>query len=235
MKLCDVYLTLLVVFTAVGATDGFSPLPTSRQSNLPVVPVVQPPPCFRLFGILDEINNGGASSSSEDDEQFDSLFNDLIFCTGDTKAVIADRLESCSDPDFLQWLEWNMEESEDDEEAQALQDLLEMIDQVATETQANNNNQQAEQERRQEEQAKKQQEMESQQASDTTDNDTGSASATSSMSAADLLKKANAIDQAVMIAEASDDEKPNDFMRDAKAERGLGGFNNKGRMRVGGG
>ena len=54
---------------------------------------------------------------------------------------------------------------------------------------------------------------------------------------ADVMKQVAAVDQAIITAsaEATEDEKPDNFMRDAKAVRGLSGFNNKGNMRVGGG
>jgi hypothetical protein len=131
-------------------------------------------------------------------------------------------LEACSDPGFLQWLKWNMEESEDDEERQALQDLLEMIDEIVTE--------EAEAEQQPVDNENQQEPLQ-----DKGEPGTPETTTITRMSASDILKKANAIDHAVMVAEASEDEQPMDFMRDAKAERGLAGFNNKGQMRVGGG
>jgi DNA-binding phage protein len=55
------------------------------------------------------------------------------------------------------------------------------------------------------------------------------------MSNAEVLKQANAIDQAAMTAVMSDDEKPSDFISDCREVVNLSrGFNSNGQMRVGG-
>jgi predicted house-cleaning noncanonical NTP pyrophosphatase (MazG superfamily) len=191
----------------------------------------------RFFGVLDDFINVSCSSSSlpptEEEEKYESLFHHLVFSTSsNTRRDVQDRLEECSDPGFLQWLEWNMEESEDDEERQALHDLLEMIDQIATDEAES-------QQQQQQLSSNSENQQESIQGKNEELGMTGTTTATATtiiMSASDILKKASAIDRAVMVAEeASEEEKPLDFIRDAKAERGLGGFNNRGQMRVGGG
>ena len=64
---------------------------------------------------------------------------------------------------------------------------------------------------------------------------TEKAAAAQQMSNVEVLKQANAIDGAVMTNALSDDEKPSDFISDCREVVNLlGGFNNQGRMRVGG-
>ena len=64
---------------------------------------------------------------------------------------------------------------------------------------------------------------------------TAPAAAAQPMSNVDVLKQANAIDGAVMTIALSDDEKPSDFISDCREVVNLlGGFNNQGRMQVGG-
>ena len=59
--------------------------------------------------------------------------------------------------------------------------------------------------------------------------------ASSTMSNADVLKQANAIDQAVVASALKDDEKPSNFISDCREVVNLSrGFNDSGQMRVGG-
>ena len=189
----------------------------------------------RLFGILDDFSPAedapetDSTDDSNNNSAFDDLLNDLVFSSGDPHTDIAERWEECSDPAFGEWLTSQKNASNDKEEREALQELLGMIQEVASmkleqaETSAAHQKQQSTSEATEQED------------SDTTSTPTNTIS-DQNLSAADLLKKANAIDHAVMTsAGAEDPDRPSDFMTDAKAERGLGGFNNSGRMRVGGG
>ena len=206
-------------------------IPTKKQKKQNFV---------RLYGILDDYDASSSSSSPDDSSQqqqetnaeYERLFDDLVFCTGDVKAVIANRLQACTEPGFRQFLQNSQDRADNPEESQALQELVDTIAVVQADVQAAtlaaeqaaNAAAQAAQERR----AQIDADAQAQQAPDVT----------SPLSAADILKKAQAIDQEIITAssaEAAETEQlPDDFMRDAKAVRGLAGFNQKGNMRVGG-
>mmetsp|Transcript_21482 Transcript_21482/g.35565 ORF Transcript_21482/g.35565 Transcript_21482/m.35565 type:complete len:243 (-) Transcript_21482:68-796(-) len=185
-----------------------------------------------LHGILDDIT---ASSLEDNDSEIDSsngnnnqayerLFEDLVFSTSDSRTVVAEQLEACTDACFVQYLETLQESSTDEEERQALRGLLDVINDVKTTSDAAAAAKLLATEEQQQEKARR---LEEQQAKLRAD-------APTRMSNADVLKKANKIDEAIVTVAASDDDLPDDFMRDAKAEVGLAGFNNKGQMRVGG-
>lgn len=175
-------------------------------------------------GILDDYNaspgasatDDGDTNNNDDDDAFEELFNNLVFSAGDPRRDIADQWEMCSDPDFLQWLTTKKESSDDEEEELALQDLLDMIEEVTITTTAAISEE--------EEQAAAEPQIKESVA-------VASASEPTKMSAADVLKRANDI----MSGSSEGEGGPSDFMTDAKAERGLGGFNTGGSMRVGGG
>lgn len=189
---------------------------------------VREPPTV-LYGFLDEVGDGQTSDGSSNDSlvptnDYEKLFEDIVFYTGDSLRLIKDRLDDFADPGFLEWLRATQAKCEDAEEFEAIKELRTTIDDaVKAKEDAETIKQMLEMKREQE--AKKRLE-EAQQVETSTDSE--------KMSAADVLKKANEIEKAVVNAEASEDGLPDDFMRDAKAVCGLAGFNNKGQMRVGG-
>ena len=127
---------------------------------------------------------------------------------------------------ILNYLTKCKDRSEDEEEREGLQELLELI----LQTETNLVKQQKEQEMAQK--AKKAAEAAAAANRNSADDDEDQQTITSN---ADVLKQANAIDQAVMTAAQSDDEKSSDFISDCREVVNLsGGFNNQGRMRVGG-
>lgn len=181
-----------------------------------------------LHGILDDISSESSSTdeaSTDNDAAYEQLFEDLVFSTRDSRVVIAEQLEACTDAGFVQYLEALEGDSTDDEERQALRDLLDAISDVKATTEA-----------AAVEAAKQAELLAKEEAQRLEDEAKAEANAPEKvrMSTAEVLKKANEIDAAMVTAEASDDELPDDFMRDAKATVGLTEFNNKGQMRVGG-
>ena len=120
-----------------------------------------------------------------------------------------------------------MDSAEDDEERQAYEDLVNVIGDVRKVRE------QLEQEKlaaaAAKEEAKRLREEEI--ANSLLEND----KAGQSMSTAEVLKAAQKIEEGVMTASKEAlEEEGSDFMTDAKATVGLAGFNNQGRMRVGG-
>jgi hypothetical protein len=240
MKLSSATFALVLVFAATERATGFSltaavskkgtqlhafgSTPTRTAFVHPHLEVSNKKKTL-LYGILDDIS--AESSSVEDDQEksdnqaYEQLFEDLVFSTRDSKTVIAEQLEACTDTGFVQYLE-NMEtESGDDDERQALRELLGAIDDVvktsAIEAAA------AALAKEEQKEAKRQKLA-----------DEANTAPKPKMTNAEVLKRANAIDEAVVSAEVSEDELPPDFIRDAKKEVGLAGFNNKGQLRVGG-
>ena len=201
--------------------------------------------CNPLCGILDEYEgelassakDGTASSSGSSSEKqvsaevpeatsvasYQRLFDALIF-GNNVKALITDKLEESTDAGFQQFLKESQANAEDPEEAQAYQDLIVLINNVQEELHTKQLVAQAALQER-----LKEIEEEAAVAAAATNRNRSTN--------ADVMKQVAAVDQAIITAsaEATEDEKPDNFMRDAKAVRGLSGFNNKGNMRVGGG
>lgn len=194
----------------------------------------------RMWGILDDMLMDDASNGSADDAAsaaslsadkgdaaYASLFEELVFSTREMRLDVEERIDACGEEGFLAWLEATKESSPDPEEQAAIDEVLQTIKETQQKVQA----------QREEEAAQEAARLEAQKAlEDATAVQAEEAYSPppATMSTAELLKRASEIDQGVMVAEASDEEKPADFMRDAKATVGLGGFNNRGQMRVGG-
>lgn len=184
-------------------------------------------PTTCLHGILDEMNNNerveGSSNDLGSDPKYEKLFEDIVFCTDDFQRSITTRLDDCANPGFLQWLEVSQTKCEDAEEFEAMKDLRMMInDAVKAKEDADTTQKLLESQKEAEKKRLEEEILEE------------SSLSGANMSAADILRKANEIDEAIVSAVASEDDQPDDFMRDAKAYCGLGGFNNRGHMRVGG-
>ena len=213
------------------ATTGLIPLQRQQQQHQLKH---QPYPSFVvLHGLLDDmmLDDDGAdddSSSSTTNAAFDDLFSALIF-SSNPKNAVESRIDECTNEEFLSFLSTSIESSSDEEEKQAYQDLLSMINDVKTELQQK-------EEQAQIQKAKLDKELQLQAKQEEEEMSKLKQEAKKNLSAADMLQRANDIDNAVMVsAKATEDEiKPNDFMRDVKLERGLSGFNNSGKMRVGG-
>ena len=219
------FLALFLVLAQDEEVLGFSftPQPPSRKS-------LPGQKCRPLYGILDDYEDELATAGDRSDDQLQNdsaaasygrLFDDLIF-GNNAKALIADKLEDCTDAGFQQFLQDSQTNAEDPEEAQAYQDLVTMIKDVKEELHAKQLAAQAALQERLKQ-------IEEEAAAAATDG--------SKTTNEDVMKQAAAVDQAIMTAsaEAAEDEQPDNFMRDAKAVRGLSGFNNQGNMRVGGG
>jgi len=207
----------------------------SKQGNCWMIGTVVYPgfvrkPTIHLHGILDEMNNnsGQVDTSSNDvasDPKYEKLFEEIVFCNDDSQRLITARLDDCADSGFLQWLEATQAKCEDAEEFQAIKDLRMTIDDIVKTKVNTDTNQQvldAENEAKRkilEEETKRHGE---------------SSFDGANMSAADVLKKASEIDEGIVNALASEEDQPDDFMRDARSYCGLGGFSDSGKMRVGG-
>jgi hypothetical protein len=209
---------------------------TTTTTTTTTTPSTVPP----LFGILDDMmseNNKDDDSdgvdfgavASEEDEAYEEFFQNLIFSAGGLRNEIANQLEACTQPEFLQYLSTTLESSDDAEERQGLQELLDMINEVQR-TIANEEGKA--QELADAKRARQEQLENTAAAAASSDND---AANNSKLSDAEVVKRANAIDQAFTQAELSDDEKPSDFISDCREVVNLSrGFNDRGKMRVGG-
>ncbi|CAJ1934564.1 unnamed protein product [Cylindrotheca closterium] len=168
-------------------------------------------------------------------QQYEDLFHSLIF-SGDTRADVARQLEQCTDSKFAEYLQTTLDQSQDEDEKEGLQELMDMIAQVVVEEKELKEQQKMEELNSKDEAAKAERQAElEKEANENKVAASISSAAQSSMSNVDVLKQANAIDEAVMTNVMSDDEKPSDFISDCREVVNLSrGFNNKGRMRVGG-
>ena len=180
----------------------------------------------KLLGILDDImeedvNDGLEQSNGESDEQVVELYHSLIFAS-DLQSEISKRLDECTDPIFLEYLNSSLDSSQDEEEKQGLTELLDHIVKVEKAKKAADDQEKAVIAAK----AKEDIEEESEGAEAT-------AKSATPLSNADVLRKANEIDAAIAL---SDDEKPSDFISDCREVVNLSrGFNDSGQMRVGGG
>mmetsp|Transcript_24061 Transcript_24061/g.58904 ORF Transcript_24061/g.58904 Transcript_24061/m.58904 type:complete len:227 (-) Transcript_24061:194-874(-) len=190
-----------------------------------------------LAGLLDDYLSEGdeataddsAATVSEESLQYEALFHSLIF-SGDTRTDVAMQLEKCTDSKFTEYLQTTLNQSQDEEEKQGLQELMDLIAQVVEETKLKEQQEMEELNSKEAAKAQRQEKLEKEAKEKAT-----AAAEALSMSTADVLKQANAIDEAVMTNVISDDEKPSDFISDCREVVNLsGGFNNQGQMRVGG-
>lgn len=226
------FLALVIQEEGVNGFTIKSLAPPSRRKNSIIAGQKYRP----LHGILDDYEDELATTAADDDDRGDNdddnhqqeaaasygrLLDDLIFGTN-APVLIADKLEECTEAGFQQFLQDSQTNAEDPEEAQAYQDLAIMIQDVGEDLHAKQLAAQAALQERL-------QQIEQEAAAAATDG--------SKTTKEDVMKQAAAVDQAIMTAsaEAAEDEQPDNFMRDAKAVRGLAGFNNRGNMRVGGG
>jgi len=94
-----------------------------------------------LFGILDEVmgddyNLMGSEvvgDDSENDEMvaaFEIFLGDLVFSTNDPRLDIMENYERATDPEFVSWMEKKAENTKEADESAALKDLLSMIKDV---------------------------------------------------------------------------------------------------------
>ena len=166
------------------------------------------------------------SDDSSGDADHEDLFHALIF-SSNTRADILSRLDECTDPRFAEYLKSCSEKATDAEEKQGLDELMDLIETVQTSVAEERAQEEAAKEAEAEAKAKAEAESEA--------DDEETNAPTKVLSNADLLKQANAIDQAVMTSAMSDDEKPSDFISDCREVANLSrSFNRRGQMRVGG-
>lgn len=178
-----------------------------------------------------EVSSNTAASTSESD-QYEDLFHSLIF-SGDTRTDVAKKLERCTDTKFAEYLQSAFTQSEDQDEKEGLLELMGLIAQVVEETELQEQQEIAALSSKESTTAQLQEELDQEEAKEKAA--AAAAAASQSMSNADVLKQANAIDEAVMTQVMSDDEKPSDFISDCREVVNLSrGFNNQGHMRVGG-
>ncbi len=151
--------------------------------------------------------------------EYEDLFISLIM-SQNTKTDILSQLDKCSDASFINYLHTSIEQSNDDEEKQGLKDLINLIEEVQSDVERKK---QTLEEERQKKEAMKLQ------------NAGEEGNKSTSMSNADVLKQAFAIDQAGATSSLDDSEKSSDFISDCREVVNLSrGFNNQGQMRVGG-
>ena len=189
------------------------------------------PPTMPLFGILDDmlLEDGGdsidvAETKKNDDEEqpLIELYHSLIFAH-DLELEISKRLEACTDPKFLDYLNSLVDSSKEKEEKEGLTELIGQIENVKIATAKKI----ADDEEKKAAAAAKAKEEE-EKAEDNESAEENSKRLTN----ADILRKASAIDAAIAL---SDDEKPSDFISDCREVVNLSrGFNDSGQMRVGG-
>lgn len=147
-----------------------------------------------LYGILDEIEGDSYNlmSTNTDEENinmsdaYEMLLGELVFSTGDPRIDIVNKLDLCTDPDYLAWLDNKIETSADPEERLALRDLYDMILDVKTKVEVNK--------LAEERQAAEAEKAEAARLADAE----AQAEAGRSMSTADVLRKAAEIDTAGM-------------------------------------
>lgn len=149
-----------------------------------------------LFGILDEVmgedyNLMGSEVVGENEGDNNELFaayeiflGDLVFSTNDPRLDIMENYEQATDPAFMEWMEQKGEKSTDPDERLALKDLLSMIKDI----------------QRKQELAQLREEREAREAAEAEEERIKDAEIVAEegrqMSNADLLRKAQAIDQA---------------------------------------
>lgn len=100
-----------------------------------------------LRGLLDEMNSDAynlMSTNSDADDKIDlhnayeMLLAELVFSTNDPRIDIMNRFDLATDPVFLKWmLEQKIETSKDPEERLALKDLFDMIMDIKTRVDVN--------------------------------------------------------------------------------------------------
>lgn len=145
-----------------------------------------------VWGILDEVNSdafdlSSLMASNEDDsnlsEAYEMMLAELVFSTNDPRLDIVERFDLVTDPAFLEFLSKKTEKSTDADERLALRDLHEMILDVKNKVEVS---------RLAEERAQKEAEEAERQrvAAAEAQADEGRA-----LSTAEVLKRANAIDQ----------------------------------------
>eukprot|EP00536_Pseudo-nitzschia_multiseries_P000117 jgi/Psemu1/299860/fgenesh1_kg.2_\ len=170
---------------------------------------------------MEEENSDSEDDASGDDQRLVGLYHSLIF-SSDLQSAISRRLDDCSDPSFLEYLAASSKSTSDMDEQQGLQDLINQIEEVKT-TMA----MEAAEKEKAAVAAKADRDRELEAETTAADNNSNKP-----MSNTDILRKANEIDAAIAL---SDDEKPSDFMSDCREVVNLSrGFNDSGRMRVGG-
>jgi len=184
-----------------------------------------------LFGILDDIMEEDSALDSEQnnsdtDEQLTELYHSLIFAS-DLQSEISRQMDGCTDPKFIEYLNASSESSQDEEERQGLTELIDQIDQVR-EMMAKK----AADDQEKAALAAKAEEERENESRDAAAAAAPSNESTKALTNADVLRKAQEIDAAIAL---SDDEKPSDFISDCREVVNLSrGFNDSGRMRVGG-
>ena len=163
----------------------------------------------QLQGILDEVNsdsfnlmNAGDETEVQMNEAYEVFLAEMVFSTNDPRVDIMNKIDLCSDPDFLEWLTNKQASSNDPEERLALKDLLDMIQDITTRIQVN----QLAEERAAAEQAKAEAERVAEAEA--------AAEEGRKMTNADILKKAAAIDAVKKDTdgESADNKKKTSFL-----------------------
>lgn len=174
----------------------------------------------RLLGVLDDLEDETTDENVSYGE-YEILLRELIFSTSDTARGIRQRLAACAAPGFLDYLSSQQEASEDAEERQALGEVLHLIEAIHQEVNA-------------EQEAKAVPTLPADPEPARAEDDLGPD--TSNISTADVLRKAQQIDQAYAASRGGDDEGPDKgLVQEAREVVNLSPrFNNRGQMRVGG-
>ena len=184
----------------------------------------------QVFGILDDVMAESESSSKsnsmivdtqeDNNHELEDLFFTLIF-SSDIKKDVALRVDAVSQPAFMEFLEKRKESTLDVDEEQGLQDLLQLIENVKSSV---------DHERQQEVQNQRLIKEKEETDKENTPSETR-LERKELMSNADILKQANAIDQAVVASAVNDDEKPSNFINDCREVVNLSrGFNDSGNV-----
>jgi hypothetical protein len=186
--------TVIVTLVAAAPVASAFTTPTfgvNQGSATKSTKAIQP-----LNGILDEVNSDafdllGGSSSGDDDkipnniaDAYEAFLAQLIFSTNDPRMDIVENIDLASDPKWLGWLSNKVDTCGDVEEKMALRDLKEMVEDIVKRIELSK----AAEERAEAERVQAEQERVAQAEAD--------AESGRSLSDADVLRKAGAVDRA---------------------------------------
>lgn len=120
---------------SVALALSLSPWPYAAGFSLAISRVALSRRSVKVFGILDEINSDSfnllGDNTDEDkpdlDNAYEAFLAQLVFSANDPRLDIIDNIDLCSDPVWLNWLDNKITTTTDVEEKLALRDLYEMI------------------------------------------------------------------------------------------------------------
>jgi len=135
MKFCN-WLSF-ALFSGICSVQAFGVCRQPSEASIAIMLGTRQP-TYR-FGLLDDMMDETTSAAVTNEQtteisEYDRLFNELIFTTGDTKAAVSRHWEDITDEPsgFLEWLEGKLNDSDCEEECEALRFLLNAIQAEST-------------------------------------------------------------------------------------------------------